>query len=518
MAFTSAAFLVFVAAAVLCYRLVSVRFRWVVLLADSYIFYGFFSVKAMIFLVFTTAVTYFCALFLKPADTKGLSREDAAKLKRSTKKRVRRVLAFALAVVFGVLFMLKYYNFLADNLVSLTSRLGIGNPPRLELLLPLGISFYIFQSAGYLIDVYRGKVKAEKNPLKLALFVSFFPQIVQGPIGRFERLAPQLFAGKSPSGEDLRGGIMLMLWGFFKKMLIADGLAFFVDGVFGGYQNLGGAVIFSGVVGYCFQVYGDFSGGIDITRGAAQMFGIELDENFSRPYFAGSVQEFWKRWHITLGEWMRDYVFYPLSLSGGFSRLGRFSRNVFKGRAGKVIPAALASFVVFMLIGIWHGASWKYIAFGLYNAVIITFSQLCEPTLQSLHARLGTRVDSWQWRIFSVPRTFFLMTVGRYFSRGASLTAALAMLKITFSSPRFYELFDGTLVRLAGDVLPSIFALLALLCVSVLQERGVKIRAALWEKPAALQFLVILSLLSALVFFGIYREGYIATQFIYAQF
>ncbi len=237
-------------------------------------------------------------------------------------ERLKTVKKWIVALValgnFGLLFFFKYWNFSAEAINKL---LPNGNLPVFELILPLGISFYMFQSIGYVIDVYRKKYPPEKNILKFALFVSFFPQMVQGPISRFDSLGKQLYRGNSFSYDSLKAGIELTLCGYLKKLLIADRAAILVNSVFQHYSEYDGGIILIGVVFYCIQLYCDFSGGIDITRGVAKMFGIELVENFKRPIFATSLSDFWRRWHISLGTWMKDYLFYPLSLSKPFIKL-----------------------------------------------------------------------------------------------------------------------------------------------------------------------------------------------------
>lgn len=265
--------------------------------------------------------------------------------------------------------------------------------------MPLGLSYFIFQSVGYVIDVYRGKLPAQKNPLKYGLFVSFFPQMVQGPISRYDQLAPQLLAERSLDWRDLKFGIQLCLWGYFKKLVIADRAAVLVNAVITENCPYGGAVIASGILFYCIQLYCDFSGGIDITRGVARMFGIDMAENFRRPIFAMSLTEYWRLRHITLGAWMRDYVFYPLSLSKAFGRLSRWARTHIRGTGGKIFATSLATFIVYLIIGIWHGANFRYIAFGLWNGVLITASLLLERTFLRWKSALHTTINRAMARV-----------------------------------------------------------------------------------------------------------------------
>lgn len=233
----------------------------------------------------------------------------------------------AVVLDFGLLAFVKYTNFFIENINGI-----IGNRINaIDILVPLGISFYTFQSVSYVIDVYWGKVKAERNPFKFALFVSFFPQIMQGPIGRFDKLAPQFFAPHKFDLTRIEYGLQRIFWGFFKKLILADRTAGYVNNVFvNNYQAFNGFYVIVAVLMYCVELYADFSGGMDIVIGTAEMFGITMDENFKRPFFSKSIGEFWRRWHVTLGEWMKDYIFYPFSLSKAFNKIGKFTKNTLR--------------------------------------------------------------------------------------------------------------------------------------------------------------------------------------------
>lgn len=242
-------------------------------------------------------------------------------------KSARNFLVLGLILNFGMLGVIKYTNFMIENLNALFHM----NLRGMEILLPLGISFYTFQSSGYLLDVYWKRCDAERNPVKYALFVSFFPQILQGPIGRYSRLAHQLYEPHKFEGKNITRGFERILWGFFKKMILADWAAVFVDAIFDNPDQYSGLAIF-GVLFYTVQLYADFSGGMDVVIGIASMFGIELDENFKRPFFSISITDFWHRWHITLGTWMKDYVFYPVTLSKWMGKFGKWGKKVFGKR------------------------------------------------------------------------------------------------------------------------------------------------------------------------------------------
>lgn len=320
MSFVSLEFIIFVVISLAFYYFLPLKFRWIALLFMSYTFYTIGGGNTIVYLIFTTLTTYLSARGIDFLNKKGKEQKKVTQERELKKIKLQKRLMVAFAAIsnFSLLFFFKYWNYAVSAINGL---LDSDRLPVFELILPLGISFYIFQSIGYVIDVYRNKYPAEKNLLKFALFVSFFPQIIQGPISRFDNLGKQLFCGNRFSYDNLRDGIQLAMWGYLKKLVIADRTAIIVNEVFNNYTNYDGGIILLGVIFYCIQLYCDFSGGIDITRAVAKMFGIELRDNFKRPIFATSLADFWRRWHISLGTWMKDYLFYPLSLSKPFIKL-----------------------------------------------------------------------------------------------------------------------------------------------------------------------------------------------------
>ena len=509
MSLTSLPFLLLTAAAVLLYWLAPRAWRKYVLLAASWTFYLFCGLRAAAWLLFTTLTAYGAGRLLGALCQR--QKDASAEEKAAVARRKRLVVFLTLLLNFGGLFLAKYWSHTA-------SLLGLGTP-RLGLLLPLGLSFYIFQSMGYVIDCFRGK-GAEKNIFRFALFVSFFPQLVQGPISRFSQLGEELCRERDFSADDLKYGIQRMLWGYFKKLVLADRAAVAVGAVFAAPENYGGLFTALGVLLYCVQLYCDFSGGIDVSIGVAQLFGVTLTENFRRPVFARSLSEYWRRWHITLGAWMRDYVFYPLTLSKAFVRLGKWSRSRVGGMAGKVIPTSLATLIVYLVIGIWHGAELKYFVFGLYNGVLMTLALLLAGRFRAVKTRLGIGEQSW-YRAFELLRTMAIVFVGRYLTRAAGVKAALAALWKTVRHPCLYQLRDGTFSGLGlavRDWLVLLAGLVVLLLIEWRQEKGLQVRKALEERPPLVQWLAILAPLLVLLFFGILRDSAIQAEFIYRQF
>ena len=522
MSINSAAFLLFLAIAVAVYYLMPKKWRYLLLLAASTFFYLSYSVKAALYLLLTIAATYGTAMGLgtmhrmerAAAEAEGA---DIAAVKRLWLRRRRLLLTGILVLNFATLALFKYLDSWLGTANSLLGLVGLTFQFRpLELLLPLGISFYIFQTSGYLIDTYRGKVEPERHFLKYALFVSWFPQMIQGPINRFDRLQSQLIEGNDFSADQLKYGIQLMLWGMLKKLLVADTIAAAVTEVFDNFTQYSGAVILLTVVLYCLQLYCDFSGGTDLVRGASQLFGVEMMENFRRPYFARTVDDFWRRWHISLGEWMKDYLFYPLALSKPLNRLSKKLRPIAGARLGKLVVPCISTMVVFLVVGVWQGPGLSNIAYGLWNGGLMSLAMIAQPTSVKIRERLNI-ADNIRWfHAFQVVRTFLLVVVGRYFSRANQLLQALRMLKRTVFNfgwsaigPSMFTSFGLTAFHWAT----LLISMAILIIVSTLQERGVPIRKTLEKKHWAIQFAVLF--IGVLVVYAFLSGNYIPIGYVY---
>lgn len=532
MAFTSMQFVMFLVLAVAVYYLTPKRYRWVTLLVVNYVFYYFAGVKYFVYMFATTISTYIATTKLgnMAAENKAAYNAVKAELDRDGKKawkadftkKKRRVLVPTLVFNFGILAVLKYSGFVSENLNALFAKISAPvELPVFHFLLPLGISFYTFQTMGYLIDVYREKVAPEKNIGKLALFISFFPTIVQGPIGRFQHLSKQLFEGNDFSYERTKFGVQLMLWGAFKKLVIADRASVLVDNVFGFPDTFGGTYVAVAALVYCIQLYGDFSGGIDIATGAAQIFGVDLEKNFERPYLATSIPDFWRRWHITLGAWFRDYVFYPLSLSKFFTKVGKKGRQVLGNYIGKMLPVLIPQFIIFFLIGIWHGAEWKYIAFGFYNGTLIVLGILFEEPLRNLAEKLHINTQCFSWHLFQILRTLVLVALGKIITRAAGFSISVSMMHSMIVNWDTDILFNGGLLQLgldSKDLWVLVLASLVLLAVSIMQECGIKVRETLAKQNLYFRWAVYLCAVFSLIIFGVYGLNYNAADFIYRGF
>jgi D-alanyl-lipoteichoic acid acyltransferase DltB (MBOAT superfamily) len=484
------------------------------------------------FLLLTTLSTFYTAKKLGAmnqetsdylaAHKTELDREEKKQYKAQQTKKKRKVLAAAVIWNIGALCVLKYTAFVFRSINSALALAGLPSAmPSVHFLLPLGISFYTFQSISYVVDVYRGKYEPDTSLPQYMLFVSYFPQMIQGPIGRHDHLAHQLYEGHRLDYIQVTQGMQLVLWGLIKKFVLAERLCQVSDTIFNNYTSYAGVTMFLCTVAYGLYMYADFSGGIDIVTGLSQSLGIELAVNFRRPYFATSLAEYWNRWHISLGEWMKDYVFYPLSLSKAFTRLGRKAKKRFGVQIGKVVPAFLASFITFVLVGIWQGTAWKYVAYGFWNATIISVSMMLKPVFVSMTRACHIRTNSLGWRIFSMVRTFFVTSLGRFFSGGPSLKVALVMMKSFFTVWNPQVIASGIFMEMGltlRDWYVVFFMVLLLLIVGIVQERGIRIRqsVAAWVLPARWAFYM--AAIVFLVLFGVYGPGYSASDFIYQQF
>ncbi|WP_026507537.1 MBOAT family O-acyltransferase [Butyrivibrio sp. MC2013] len=515
-------FFVFIAVLMALYYLVPSdhRYQNALLLIGSLAFYAYHGVFNLIFILVTSLSVWMGALLMdrlsasygarRKAETdKSVKREIKAEMTR----RRRAVLFAVLILNFGILAYLKYWNVLFH-----TS----------GLLFPLGISFYTFQATGYLIDQYNNKYPAEKDYLRFLLFVSFFPQLIQGPIGRYDQLGVQFGSRRSIDYESFKRCLLLAGFGFMKKYavanLLSDSISIVLDG---NIASLSGSTIFTAVLMYSAQQYADFSGGIDIVTAVSGMLGIRLMVNFRQPYFSVSLGDFWRRWHISLGTWMRDYVFYPFALLKFMQRFGKWCGKRLGSHAGRVIPAGIANILVFFLVGIWHGAELHYIAWGLYNGIIIALSDLAEPFFKNVNDRLHISPLSRGMYIFRIIRTFLIVNIGWYFDRIYDIGDAFMALGRTFTSFNLRSLtFEIGNTMLNPDLVSPAYVLggfalavigcLVIFAVSILRERNVDVYLFIRSRAFPVRF----ALYQGLIFL-ILASFMLATSaggFMYANF
>ena len=538
MTFTSLLFALFVGITlVIYYVLPAKKYQWAVLLAAGYFFYLYNSYRYAAFILATTITIYAAGRAISKVKTetsqkikemKGeWTRDEKKAFKQQAEKKKKAILTITLLFNFGILFILKYLNFMAGGLMHLLGG-GSGDAQIISILLPLGISFYTFQATGYLIDVYRDTCDAENNLLKFALFVSFFPQIVQGPISEFGQLQPQLTGEHHAEWDHFKLGGELILWGLFKKLVIADRMFAAINTVTGDYKAYPGEMILFAALMYALQLYADFSGGIDIARGVAELFGIRLEQNFRQPYFSRSINEYWRRWHITLGAWMKKYVFYTLAVSNLFLNVSksmgksRFGSTAAGKHISRTFPTAMASFIVFLLIGIWHGANSRYIGFGVWNGFVIMFSTLMAPAYEWALKKLHINAEAAWWKLFQMVRTFIVVLIGYYFDIAPDMKGAIDMMVRSVRDchlPITVEQIHSLDLRLIDAAIIMYGAAIMLYFSIRLEKTGLEAPGDLINKrPAWLQWIVILIGVLSVITFGMYGSGTEGTNFVYMGF
>ncbi len=413
-------FLVFGIVLVIVFYAVPKRFQWWILLIASMLFYGMSGIKNVIFIMITATSTYIATRWIQSISDNEkswlkenkatVSKEEKTRFKAANKSRRKAIFIITVLLNIGLLCWFKYLHFVIAQINAIITFTG-GSPivDAFQLIIPMGISFYTFQTVGYLTDVYWKKVTAEKNYLKVVLFTSFFAQVTQGPISEFKQLTGELFKDHVFSYHNYSWGIQRMFWGFFKKMVVANILAGYVQDVFTNYPNYTGLTSLIGALMYSIQIYADFSGYMDIVCGFCEVLDIRLTENFMRPYFSKSIAEYWRRWHISLGAWFKTYVYYPIAMARWNQKLGKNAKKI-RRSFGQNVPATVALVVTWLTTGLWHGASWGYIAWGGVNGLIIIFSMWMEPLYDAWKQRLHINEFSFGWRAFQVIRTFTILT------------------------------------------------------------------------------------------------------------
>ena len=530
MSIASLAFALFVFALLCVYYVVGRVARdgqWIVLLIGSLGFYALQGTPVtMVVLVSVALVTWLAARGLKRLDeVAAAKRKDASnrKDKKLIKQRYQRhkrvVLWGSLAVCVAILSYFKYWNVLLCYL-RVTD-----DPTSLGILLPLGISFYTMQSMGYLIDAYNGTCDIEHNFARHLLFVSYFPQMIQGPINKRSSLGPQLFAHRRMDVQDIRRGLLRAGYGMLKKVCIANVLGGTVSKLLTSLESpaMPGSLAAYAVLLYSIQMYADFSGGIDMVEGVSELFGIRMAQNFKQPYFSTSLANFWQRWHMSLGAWMRDYVFYPIAVTRPFRSLGKWGTKRLGKQVGRSLPACVANVIVFTIVGIWHGIEAHYVAWGLFNGLIIAFADLLKPVFDKAARLLRINREAALFHAFAIVRTFVVVNIGRYFDCIPDLGVAVSALGRTFGS------FDagafGTALSTTGISYPAfcgvpplvLVVCLFVLVVSVLYERGTDVREAImgWWLVPRLALYVAVGVAIA-VSFGL--ETVSGGTFLYANF
>ncbi len=489
MNFNSFEFLLFFPIVTLFYFLLPKKIKWAWLLVTSYFFYMCWNPLYVLLMLFSTVVTYLSGLLISKS-----SRSDVKKI----------AVFFAFFLNLSILFFYKYFDFVIDNLNHALTVFRIELVvPTFDLLLPVGISFYTFQALSYTMDVYRNKVEAERNPFKYALFVSFFPQLVAGPIERSKNLLNQLKVPHSFDYERVKNGLLLMLYGLFQKMVVADRIAVFVDAVYNEYTGKEGELFLVASILFAVQIYCDFAGYSDVARGAARVLGIELMKNFNNPYSAVSVKDFWSRWHISLSSWFRDYLYIPLG-----------------GNRCSAIRKYFNVMTVFVISGLWHGARWGFVFWGLLHGFYQIVGEITQPLRKKLCVKIKLNTSSFSYRLMKQISVFILVDIAWIFFRTQSITGGVRVINTIISDMNLSSFFHGTVYELGVSQTDLTIMMICVVAFVVLDNLRSRINIAEFINRQQLWFRwsCYLALILLIVYLGAYGSGYSGAQFIYFQF
>lgn len=510
MTLTSISFLCFFAFSLLIYYMLPAKFQWIVLLVFSFCFFLLSSTPYT--LLYLTASIISAALCTREI--------GKAKAEENT-RRAKQFLILGLCVNIGILAVLKYSNFFSRNVNAVLSLVQIPwKLSRFNFAVPIGISFYTLSTVGYLLDCYWGISSPQDSLLKTALFVGYYPQLTSGPITRYRQMEGQLYAGHAFDYRTVVFGLQRILWGFFLKLVVSWRLGTIVDTIYGNPQRYPGIYIWLAAVLFMFQLFTDFSGCMDIIIGVSECYGIMLPENFRTPFFSRSVQEFWQRWHITLGAWLKDYILYTILRSGTWRKLTKWMKEHFGKKAARQIPAYLGMLGVWLLIGLWHGGAWKYIVgMGVWFWAMIVLAQVFDRPLKAVVKVLKINTECAAWHCFQSVRVLILTSIGNVFFRASSFSAALRVMKLGVSRWNPQILWNGSLGSLGLgtlDMAIAVYGMALLFTVSVLQEKG-SAREWLSGKNIVFRWCVWIVLIFSLLLFSpgpeIDMEGFMYAQF-----
>lgn len=485
--------LLFLPAVIVLYRFFPAKLRPYLMLAAGYTFFFMVSEWLILFFVLANAVAYFGAHAITEFDKR-------SSLPRKQKNSRKKLILFAgILIPLGLLVVFKYLRAFGVTLIA-----------------PIGISYYTLQIISYLTDVYRGLIKPEKNPMKLLLYLSFFPGIMEGPISRYSDIAEDLYQARDISYHNLAYGYQRIVWGLFKKMVVADRLGPVVANVFSNPQKFVGSSMAFAAVCFTMQLYAEFSGCMDIVIGSGEIFGIKLPENFRQPFFAENAGDFWRRWHITLGAWLKDYIFFPVSLSKPLKNLSKKSKKTLGMGFARMMPVTVALFCVWLSNGIWHGAGPTYLFYGMYYFVLIFIETLFEGTRKAWEAKhQNLKVPVF---IFKEIKLAFIVVIGEMFFRAPSISQGFYMLKNIFTNFRPGAFFDANIGINPYDILMAFAGSCLIFIIDIIHEKNISIRDFIAKKNIAVRWAFWYAAILLVILFGAYGVGYSAIDMLYAAY
>ncbi len=532
MGYQSLAFLIFSSIAICVFYIsgvLSPRLQKYTLLVFSIYFYCVSGLKYLPYLVITLLFSYFSAYFIgriysktdeliKSAD----SSSDKKILRAKAKNKAKGFMFIGISAPLILLILCKYTGFIEEILSGIFKGFKLPDIQIFNLILPLGISFYTFMAVGYVLDVFWKRIEYERNFFTYACFLTYFPHIVQGPIDRYGDFKKQ-FSGKDQIKLDTKNltyGAELVIWGFFKKLVIADRIGLFVNTIYDSPGNAKGIIVALATVMYSIQIYADFSGCIDIVSGVSEMMGIKLAKNFNNPYFAKTIPEFWRRWHISLSEWFKDFVYFPVSTSRLVKRIKKHYRKQGKKRIENIYATCIPTVIVWSITGLWHGASWNFVVWGVYYAILMVLGNIFSEPIDNLLKKCKINTGNFLYKFFQMLRTFLLCTIGRIFFRTSTLNDAGIIIKSILVKWNFKDLCSTDVFNFGLDhhnVIALVVFLLILLVFDIINEKT-DFRDMLSKRFIIIRWFIILSGIFAVIIFGIYGPGFEASNFIYEKF
>lgn len=522
---------IFLPAVLFLYAVLPKKVRPYVLLLASLIFFWFISELLIVYFLISVFLIWLCALGLEKLKRRqkecvkiAESREEKKQIKKLSSRKQLTIVVLCILVNIGILAFLKYSPFFLKNFNLLFVLFKVNM--RFEVpkfMVPIGISFYSLQAVSYIHDVYKEKISADKNICRVALFMGFFPILMEGPICRYSDTAERLWSGERLHYQSLCFGAQRIAFGMFKKIVIADRLNMLVTTIFKDYEvfHFDGGIIALGALLYTIELYAEFSGTIDVVIGSGEMFGINIPENFRQPFFSGSISEFWQRWHITLGTWFRDYIFYPVTMSKRMKKLTKRARKKIGRDYGPLPASIIAFFCVWLCNGLWHGADWEYIFFGMYHFVLISLGALILPVSDAVLGKLHIDRNKMPYRAFTIVRTFLLVCIGELIFNSRGWHDCFNLLSTLFTKFTLRSLADGSVFTLGidpYDVAIVIAALIVVFVIGLMKEKGHDPRRVIASKPIVLRWSIYIALVVAIVVFGAYGPGYLPIDPIYAKF
>ncbi len=532
MTFIDVYFIFFLLGAVFLFYLFPVKYRWVALLVISVAFYAIAGVKYLPFIFVTSMSVYLCGYKMgkiytqsdKEIEEGDFKRKEKKELREKAKSKCKRFMLLALLFNIAILCVVKYTKFFVNPINDLIGFMGgkEGSFSAAMIIVPLGISYYTFSSLSYLLDVYWKRVDFEKNYFRFLLYLIYFPHILQGPIERYGSLGVRLKQELRFDYDRIVRGLQLMVWGYFKKLVIADRIDVFITKAYADYKYAGAYVLAIAILLDVVYIYADFSGCMDIARGVSSIFGVELDLNFNHPFSSRTIVEFWRRWHMSLGGWFRDYVYFPVSTSRLVKSISKKTRGKCSPRVSKMLITVIPVFCTWVLTGVWHGTGKTYVAWGLYYSFMIFMSITFEDDFKKLSEKLHIRTNSLTFRYFQVARTTLIFAGGRLLTRpGRLLTSAVIVKKlITDIDP--WSIFNDHILDYGmnqKDIAVAVIAIFVFAVVAFLQKRGeVDVRDILARQNVVIRFAVFMLLIISVIILGVYGPGYAASSFVYMAY